>query len=246
MTINVDWLNDEAIEAEANYHLNNYQRAFAISGTMQTPVEEIIEVHFSLPLEIKEMREEVLGYLDIGNNIICVNKSLDPDEAPSSQGRFNYTLAHEVGHHVLHRGYVENAQQPLFDVSHGENRQIICRKSEAKARIEVQADMFASYFLMPKQKVIRAFTMFNGHDRPLNVERYANVVRRSQDFLTNVLRYRASIPVDDEDVLKEAFKPLADQFGVSKQAFYYRLRKLGLLVTTAELSARPTMRLFHA
>jgi hypothetical protein len=61
----------------------------------------------------------------------------------ASSGRINFTLAHELGHYLVHR-----AQNPGgFECSQG--RVLGFDKQTAQRQIEQEADAFASYLLMP-------------------------------------------------------------------------------------------------
>ncbi|MDP7182812.1 MAG: ImmA/IrrE family metallo-endopeptidase [Alphaproteobacteria bacterium] len=66
---------------------------------------------------------------------IVYNKSI------SSKGRINFTLAHELGHYLLHRTLSPEGLQCS-------NRSMLDWKSE-RGQIEAQANTFASYLLMP-------------------------------------------------------------------------------------------------
>ena len=86
-------------------------------------------------------------WLDTGE--IVIDESLDPEEQPSMEGRYRFTLGHEGGGHWrLHRPLVQanSGQESLF----GDTRQptVVCRSSQVKERVELQADLYASCLLM--------------------------------------------------------------------------------------------------
>lgn len=60
-----------------------------------------------------------------------------------SQGRINFTLAHELGHYLVHRNVrpegFECCEAPVLGFA----------ESEAQRKMEQEADAFASYLLMP-------------------------------------------------------------------------------------------------
>jgi hypothetical protein len=66
----------------------------------------------------------------------------------NGEGRARFTTAHEFGHAVLHRKYIRGV---LRDKDTG----IFLRRSEVKPyqRLETQAHVFASEFLMPSKHV---------------------------------------------------------------------------------------------
>ena len=81
----------------------------------------------------------------------------------------HFTVAHEVGHIVLH--------VPFYNEKHGKDvseDKIISRKDcgfegTKKEPEEWQADKFAAYLLMPSALIKKAF--YNNYNRPVNVRR---------------------------------------------------------------------------
>ena len=53
-----------------------------------------------------------------------IDRSLDPGENPSMQGRYRFGVGHEIGHWRLHRVYVASDpdQAALFDTSGAEEQ----------------------------------------------------------------------------------------------------------------------------
>ena len=69
-----------------------------------------------------------------------IDEGLDPEETPTMEGRYRFTLAHEGGGHWrLHRHLFakDPAQSALFS---GSAASVVCRSSQAKERVEWQAD----------------------------------------------------------------------------------------------------------
>lgn len=64
------------------------------------------------------------------------------DENVSVSGRINFTIAHELGHYLLHRD-----QRDVFECG---QLQMLEYDSIESRRIEAQANTFASYLLMPR------------------------------------------------------------------------------------------------
>jgi len=69
-----------------------------------------------------------------------VNASIEEHE-----GRYTFTVAHEIGHHVLHKD--------LYDAHISDRSQILCREQKKKPLIERQADRFAAALMMPRELV---------------------------------------------------------------------------------------------
>lgn len=239
MSIDVPYLSDAEIEGEANMLLHSFEAKYGTIQTAATPLDEIIENHLGLGFEITDLgHPAILGQLDIKANLIRVNTVLDPDEDPRKEGRYNYTLAHEGGHQVMHRPYAEALMEEdtLFEEEKSENEEeknvILCRMEDQRAPIEIQADKFASFLLLPKQKVINKFLEYSGGKHSVEIKRLIPVLRHSRDFRSHC--FRDFYQPTDEQLLHYAFKELADEFNVSMQAMIIRLKGLGLLKDPAQ------------
>ena len=116
-------------------------------------VEEIVEGLLDLDFEVEDLREilgmpDVLGATWLEDRLIRVDQSLEGKE-----GRFAFTVAHEVGHWVLHGPIIEmeKVTLPLFAPKPDEAPKpaIVCRSRAYKQPAEWQADQFAARILMP-------------------------------------------------------------------------------------------------
>ena len=134
------------------------------------PIDDIIEKHLKIGIEFDDTHRlfgvprsgigfdpDILGAIFFEQRRIVIDESLDPDANPAKEGRYRYTVAHEVGHWRLHRGLFgkDPAQISLLDGNAPPS--VICRSSQAKARIELQADLYASCVLMPRKLVFAAW-----------------------------------------------------------------------------------------
>ena len=128
---------------------------------------------------------DILGAILFDERRIVIDESLDPEENPSKEGRYRFTLAHEGGGHWrLHRHLFakDPAQVSLFNEPASPS--VVCRSSQAKEPVEWQADFYASCLLMPRKLVMAAWDeMFP--DRKPRVLRPADADRRT---LTSKLR----------------------------------------------------------
>ncbi|MEI6462745.1 MAG: ImmA/IrrE family metallo-endopeptidase [bacterium] len=80
--------------------------------------------------------EEVAGYLDIDNKEIVVNAGDPP-------WKRNYTVAHELGHYLLHKENIKSNLGIYKVLFRMDNR-------NEKNKFEIEADTFARYLLFPK------------------------------------------------------------------------------------------------
>ena len=135
-------LSHNDIEKEAKQFLATF---FADSDTphvLPIPIESIAEHYLGYDIEISDegvfANPMVLGGIIFNEKKIMVNAATEAHE-----GRYSFTLAHEIGHHVLHKA--------IFEAAH--NEQMVCREDANKPIEERQADHFAGALLMPEEIV---------------------------------------------------------------------------------------------
>jgi len=103
------------------------------------PVEAIADVYLGFTIDRIDLGSNVAGKLSLEEKIIQVNDS-DIFE------RQNFTIAHELGHIRLH---TKNEQLIVKLPFAHDNKTIMCRKTD-RAKVEMEANHFASNLLMPK------------------------------------------------------------------------------------------------
>ena len=159
----------EAIERRAEQLLAALPAYIWAGGAPPVPIEEIADSHFGLhvrDVEPAEMRrapgapdlpdgETISGLLIPGLGEIWVNR----EEAGQWPGRRRFTIAHEIGHHVLHR----TDQQALFC-----RKAMIREEKPATTRpplpvTEQEANAFAAAMLMPAELVREHYERCQGN-----------------------------------------------------------------------------------
>ena len=133
----INWpaLSTEQIESTAEQFRNEALDALGLDrSTLPVPVERIAEFHLGYELDFTDQDTDIIGGIDFRANVILINPRIENHE-----GRYNFTIAHEIGHHCLHR--------ELY-IKHQDELGILCR-SKARPVEEVQADRFAEALLMP-------------------------------------------------------------------------------------------------
>ena len=141
--------------------------------TLPIPIEDIAEHYLGYSIDFVDdglfSDPDILGGIDFEENKIYVNASVEDHD-----GRYCFTIAHEVGHHVLHRdAYLEN--------SDGGEKEILCRDSRNKPQIEVEADRFAAALLMPAEAVQKVI-------RNINSKRRVTTIRQARGLASNVIK----------------------------------------------------------
>lgn len=113
--------------------------------TLPIPVEDMAEHFLGYTIDITNQGlfsdPDLLGGIDFEQDLILVNASIEDHD-----GRYAFTVAHEIGHHALHRDVFMNSR------AFNEN-EILCRDTTEKSQIEIEADRFAAALLMPPQAI---------------------------------------------------------------------------------------------
>ena len=239
----VPYLADEAIERDAVSLIEEYEHARGVRIEPPIPIEDILEKYLKLRIEFDDLharhnvprpengQTDILGAI-YGDGRIFIDESLDPEENPVSEGRYRFTLAHEGGGHWrLHQHLIkeDTAQASLF--SDDGAPKFICRSSQAKERVEWQADFYASCLLMPRKMVFAVWDELFP-DRKQRVLQPKTPIEHS---FVEIPKYGFQLSGQmlecetDDEALERFCRPLAERFLVSPIAMRIRLEKLGLL-----------------
>jgi Zn-dependent peptidase ImmA (M78 family) len=136
-------------------------------------------------------------------------------------GRFNFTLAHEIGHWRLHREHLRNDPNEVSLFQANGKPAFVCRSSQ-KPPEETQADQFASCLLMPRKLLRAAWAEWRGSDDPVAI------------CDLEIGDYHRDREANENMAMERFCKPLAERFHVSAQAMRIRLQALELLVKEIE------------
>jgi Zn-dependent peptidase ImmA (M78 family) len=133
--------------------------------------------------DLSQYGQKVLGALLPWEKTILLNESFfgSSDQAPS--GMENFTIAHEIGHWILHVNHSCLEQIPLFDLN---KEQIICRDGDKDVK-EHTANRFAARILMPKQMLMEALVAVDISQRS-EYRQFADYIGVSRE----ALHYRLS------------------------------------------------------
>lgn len=210
----VPWLTKAGIAQMADDVISDYESQTGKRVSAPVPVEDIIEFGLGLRLAFEDLRGklnmgDVLGATYVKSRKISADTSLD---LPGAEGRLCFTLAHEAGHWVLHRGLVDLSPK-------GGGGFIFCRTRDAKRPMEWQADRFASCLLMPESLVKEAFARACG-PRPLVLHNVESAYAGPICFDPCVANWPA---------IADCVRSSGNFSNVSKQAMIIRLQDLGLV-----------------
>ncbi len=221
----VPYLHERQIEREAEFLLGEWA-AKGKTVAVPVPLDDLVELHLELSLEVEDLRtrlkmRDVLGAIWFDEDIIRIDTTLDPRHRPSMLGRFNFTLAHEIGHWRLHRPHLRGNPEEAMLFGASAPPAFVCRDGDP-SREEWQADAFAGCLLMPRTMLRDAWSEWRQSDDPVALT----------DL--HVRSVHASRKLNEHLAMEQFCRPLADRFAVSAPAMRIRLQALGLLVEHLE------------
>lgn len=155
--IKVPFLAKPKIESIVMELLGKYARWKGEEIKPPIDVDEIVEGYLELDFEVTDLKEvvgigDVLGATWFDDKRVCIDSALEDQE-----GRFAFTVAHEIGHWQMHRPIIEmeKVTLPLFAGKPGEDPRpaLVCRTQAKKQPAEIQADLFAARLLMPAREI---------------------------------------------------------------------------------------------
>jgi len=194
------------IESRALELLNSYceDRSIAFG-----PPEDIVDIVEFLGYDICPKNdgiydENILGGLNLEKKLVEFNEKSNKNE-----GRLNFTLAHEIGHIILH------AKDLPPTYSNKLCRTETSMNHQSGNMIEYEADKFAAYLLMPTKNVQFVFNEFRKKPLKLGGNYIFDFFRKSSRR-TRAINFVRKI-ID------------AGNFKVSKLAMVNRLISMGMI-----------------
>ena len=196
--VSIPWLGHEIIKDKAN---ELYQSCTISSSDV---AGEILAQHYSdIRINFTDFPQGVLGALSFADKVITLSNNLILDIH-----RRNFTLAHELGHLYLHKPLLEKCNSAFLDY---EERFVAKLPDEIIKRMEIQANLFASYLLLPQVPFVNEVArLFKEHS------------------ITTGHLYLDYQPCNKHDVYT-ILDALSKKFNVSKEAVKMRLQNDGLL-----------------
>jgi len=160
---------------------------------------------------------EVAGHIDNKSKQISISEQFSKETQL-------FTAAHELGHAIMHDQSELHRDRPI-DGSAGPH---------GRDRTEVQADKFATYFLMPKKQIVRTFTsIFLTSQFAIDEATAFALGSGSIDELKAECKNLHALSrklASTEYYNQKDFSSMAKQYGVSVEAMAIRLEELELLV----------------
>jgi hypothetical protein len=185
-------------------------------------LEEPVENRSDIPNDRGVVVSDVAGMIDRTEGMVCVARNLPPEQR-------RFTLAHEIGHLVLHPKHINlHRDRPI-----GQHR-----PHSRRPWYEREADVFAAELLMPSRLLTEIFCgCFGG---PIDGSRPDNSLAfklssatgrelRAIDFAQYSAIERALVIASVSEFGTNIFESLSRRFAVSRTAMAIQLVETGLV-----------------
>ncbi len=200
----IPYLSDERIENFAN----QIREIIGIGHKRTISDFDLIKIVSNIAkysFTTRDLQEKALGVCDFKNKCIIINSNLEVGTP-----RWRFTLAHEIGHTLIHKRFFN---QGFCSILSDSDANYITTSS--KNRMEIQANHFASFLLMPS-------------------DCFSKVYLECRDKLGIPPRHFPKIYVDNQPVNLQDYYGILDgisrKFIVSQQVVEIRLSQMGLII----------------
>lgn len=159
----VKFLSSDKIKNEVDRILKEANNRGFYDYKSRTPIDLIIEELCSLRImfdDLTKIQEGLLGLFDSEQNTIWIDYSLDyiANDKAYDEGRYNFTICHELGHFYLnHKSYSNNGLLMFHDES-----------NPSSIRLEKQANIFATMLIMPEELFFKKWREYSMEHNDIN------------------------------------------------------------------------------
>jgi len=186
--------------AEIEAAADSFRREWDPAETIPVPILEVVE------LKLKLNVVPVLGLMRDHNVDSFLTRDLhdlviDQEIYMYQENRARFSFAHEVGHLVIHSDYLKSLKIDSIEAW----KQEVLGKGSGHAPMETQANMFASFLLMPTTFLKEEF-------------------EKQKKFVSDHPLFKQTKAIDDRALAQYVAKPVAKRFGVSEEAANIRLQ----------------------
>lgn len=144
----IKFLSSQDIEDAAEAFLKKYHP----ERSLPIPIEEILDLKLGINI-IPIPGLFNLHSIDAFLSSDLTGLYIDHDHLEYRYSRARYSLAHEAGHLILHGNYLAGLKIDSLEIW----KEIVLGKGTGHAMMETQANMFASFLLMPQDHIEREF-----------------------------------------------------------------------------------------
>jgi Zn-dependent peptidase ImmA (M78 family) len=143
------FIHENVIERKALELLASYSKNHSWEFSFPIPIDLIIDTELGYGNAVANLGDPlILGAISPLEQLIYTNEKSE-ERFQKYPGLYRFTLGHEVGHWALHLSGIDGQMKISEDFPYP----FICRDTNNKPSIEIQADMFSAAILMPTDLV---------------------------------------------------------------------------------------------
>lgn len=125
---------------------NNFLKSYNPNFDLPVPIEEIVELKLKIAIVVVPGIKQLLG-IDAFINSEFSQITIDERCYSNYPQRTRFSIAHEIGHFILHKNWYEKFGPKTLDDYFEFHDKI---DSETYKYLEIQASTFAGYLLVPR------------------------------------------------------------------------------------------------
>lgn len=190
-----DFIPQKDIENAAIRFLGKYHP----EGSIPVPIEEIVEIQLRIKVIPSPGLLKFHG-IDAFSTRDLKEIYIDHSQYLERENRARFTLAHELGHHFLHKQFIEEKTFKYLD----EWREFILNDIKREP-LETQANMFAAFLLLPTNSLAKEYQI-------------------AKSKLAQHDSFRGGSLPDDQTLSPYLAKPISRKFKVSENCAELRIK----------------------
>jgi Zn-dependent peptidase ImmA (M78 family) len=183
---------------EIEQKVQDFLKEVHTENFLPIPIEEIIDLKMGIHIVPTHNMMDVSG-VDAVTSHDLKQINIDEEQFEKRPNRARFTLAHEVGHIILHKDFINSIN---FKTEQDWRNFVL--SDLHRDPMEVQANMFAAFLLMPSEHLDREFSL-------------------AKKELTANPNFKGNKLPADKILAPYLAKPLAQKFEVSEEAMTNRL-----------------------
>jgi len=231
MKMKIPFLDNDFITKQAQTLLDEFGLNHEPITSPPVPVDDILELHLKFSLDLEDLGKEhglpgVDGFTSVATRKVFVHQRLDPVVHRKMEGRFNFTVAHEIGHIRLHEHWLRNDEFQRHATSPAVCNLLGGLTPDEYDRLETQANKFAGELLMPWRMVRQIAAAVLHHRIKPAVGGVMQMAQRSQSHSTEWTSDQLN-----HQLVEHFISEMACVFKASVPAMQRQLESLGIVVT---------------
>jgi Zn-dependent peptidase ImmA (M78 family) len=186
----------------------SFRAAHIFSSNLPVDIENVVEATLGMriiPIENLQKLCDMEGFISNDFASVYVDKFLYQDDRYYKRVRF--TIAHEIGHYVLHRSTIDSQE---FDDENDWIKFRIGLKDDTLGWFETQASEFAGRLLVPLDSLVEEF-------------------RSKRQMVIKKFSSWDSPKINDDDLFSIVAPLICSRFDVSAEVIEKRLRKENIM-----------------